>query len=210
MSSSYDETYYERGVQAGISGYQNYRWLPEQTMAMCEAMVKHLNISNQDTILDFGCAKGFLVKAFTRLGFECYGLDVSEYAISNADEEIKQKLSLIRSDVGTSLSELPEIDIIICKDVLEHVPYDELPKMVDCFFQKSKKLFVVVPLAKDGKYIIPEYEKDITHIVREDVGWWTKLFENSGYKVRAELKVGGVKDNWSHFEDGNGFFFCER
>jgi hypothetical protein len=90
------------------------------------------------------------------------------------------------------------------------VPYNELPQLINCFHQKSKKLFVVVPLAKDGKYIIPEYEKDITHVVRENMSWWTKLLENSGYKVRAELKVEGVKDNWSHFEDGNGFFFCER
>ena len=40
------------------------------------------------TVLDVGCACGHLVKALRNLGIEAYGVDVSEYALENADESI--------------------------------------------------------------------------------------------------------------------------
>ena len=42
--------------------------------------------------MDIGCAKGFLVLAFRNLSIEAYGVDISEYAISNAPNEVKQYL----------------------------------------------------------------------------------------------------------------------
>lgn len=50
------------------------------------------NTYNPKRILDVGCAKGFLVKALTDLGVEAYGVDVSEYAISNAPADIRPNL----------------------------------------------------------------------------------------------------------------------
>ena len=47
---------------------------------------------NPKTVLDIGCAKGFLVLAFRNLSVEAYGVDISEYAISNAPNEVKQYL----------------------------------------------------------------------------------------------------------------------
>ena len=38
-------------------------------------------------VLDVGCAKGFLVKDFLDLGIDAYGLDISEYALKNCEEE---------------------------------------------------------------------------------------------------------------------------
>ena len=32
------------------------------------------------------------------------------------------------------------------------------------------------------KYIIPSYEKDITHIIREDMSWWLERFKKAGFK----------------------------
>ena len=67
MSSNnvFDEDYFERGVQLGISGYTNYRWIPELTLPLCETMARYLGISKDDRILDFGCAKGYIVRALT-------------------------------------------------------------------------------------------------------------------------------------------------
>lgn len=50
------------------------------------------NYFHPKRILDVGCAKGFLVKAFNEKGIETYGVDVNEYAVSNAPVEIKSKL----------------------------------------------------------------------------------------------------------------------
>ena len=59
----YDKNYYECGIESGKSLYTNYRWMPELTIPMCSRMIEHLKISSRDKILDFGCAKGYSVKA---------------------------------------------------------------------------------------------------------------------------------------------------
>ena len=45
-----------------------------------------------ETVLDIGCAYGELVKGLTNLGVEAYGIDGSDYAISNSDPTIRSKL----------------------------------------------------------------------------------------------------------------------
>ena len=41
------------------------------------------------TVLDAGCAMGFLVEALRRRGVEAYGVDISEYAIARVVPEIR-------------------------------------------------------------------------------------------------------------------------
>ena len=45
--SNYSEDYYERGIELGISGYSNYRWIPELTIPMCYEMINILNIKDR-------------------------------------------------------------------------------------------------------------------------------------------------------------------
>ena len=94
--NSYNKDYYENGLIKGISGYQNYRWIPELTIPMAYHLIQNLPISNNQRILDYGCAKGYLVKALRLLGFDAYGVDVSEYAIDNVDSDIRKFCSLIK------------------------------------------------------------------------------------------------------------------
>ena len=84
MTHKYDEDYFERGVETGKSLYSNYRWIPELTIPICAELIMQLKIGPEDTILDFGCAKGFIVKALRLLHREAYGVDISEYAIKQA------------------------------------------------------------------------------------------------------------------------------
>ena len=54
-------------------------------------MAKHYGIKSGDKIMDIGCGKGYLLYEFTQAvpGVEVAGLDISEYAIENAKEEVK-------------------------------------------------------------------------------------------------------------------------
>lgn len=47
---------------------------------------------NPKTALDVGCSMGELTKSLDELGIESYGIDGSEYALSQADKSIKEKL----------------------------------------------------------------------------------------------------------------------
>jgi SAM-dependent methyltransferase len=205
MKNLYNEDYFERGIKAGVSCYENYRWIQEETIDMCKAVISFASIDTKDTILDFGCAKGFLVKAFLTLGYDCRGVDISDYAISECDPYVKDRVKILKNNEVIE----DQFDVIISKDVLEHITYERIESLVKNFREKSKKLVVVVPLAENGKYVAPEYELDITHIIREDIVWWENLFKNSGFNVvSGSYKVKGIKDKWSQYERSNGFFVC--
>lgn len=207
-SPPFDESYYERGIQDGISLYTNYRWIPELTIPMAHHLVRQLNIHDGQTVLDFGCAKGFTVKALRLLGLEAYGVDISDYAISQAPEDVRPWLKKIDEDSpipvlkeGASL-----YSWIIAKDVLEHIPYDKIKPTLTKLHQACKELFVIVPLGQDGKFIIPAYELDKTHVIREGIGWWKSQLYDVGFKnVASTYRFEHVKENWSHWPHGNGF-----
>lgn len=197
----YDEDYFLRGRETGKSLYENYRWMPELTTRMVEAIIAHLGIKRKDSVLDFGCARGYVVKAFRRLGYEAFGVDISEWAIKNADEEVKPFLNWSEN----SPPALPEeFDWIIAKDVLEHIP--EVCQAVEYLMDAAKVgVFAVVPLAHGDRYDVEEYELDVTHVHRHPLRWWVGQFHRPGRSVEGRYRVNGIKDNYAHCPTGNGF-----
>lgn len=76
--------------------YGGYRYMEGRWEKVARAMVEHYDIKPGDKILDVGCGKGFLLYDFTKVvpDLELHGIDVSEYAIANAKEEIKDRLQV--------------------------------------------------------------------------------------------------------------------
>lgn len=204
----YDENYFIYGQRSGKSLYDNYRWLPDLTIPMCQAITKHCRVTPRANILDFGCARGYIVKALRHLGYNARGVDISEWAIRNADEEVKPFVQCTKDAPPFTEG---EFDWIIAKDVLEHVEYVSLT-IDDLMNVAAKGLFVVVPLTRHdhGRYVIEEYEKDITHKQRMPLSTWVKMFLRDGWSVEASYRVKGVKDNYAHHIMGNGFLTCRR
>lgn len=208
--SVYDESYFLRGRETGKSLYENYRWMPSLTTRMVQAIVEHLDICRGDRILDFGCARGYVVKVLRRMGYDAYGVDISEWAIRNADGEVRPYVNL--SVNGPSL--LPrEFDWVIAKDVLEHVP--NCAATVNYLMDAARiGVFAVVPLSAedDAPYVVPEYELDVTHLHRLTLPTWAQLFTQPGWECDAVNRVVGVKDNYwkPGWEDANGFITARR
>lgn len=210
MKNLYDKDYFENGIESGLSCYVNYRWLPEQSIAMCESMADFMDLKKDYKILDYGCAKGFTVKALCSLGYNCYGADISSYAVDTADSEISNRISLLELDKINTWFQENKFDAIICKDVLEHIPYENMDQLLTNFRNSSNKLFIIVPLAENGVYVAPEYEKDVTHIIREDIEWWVNKLIKNGFNVeKSTYRVTGIKDNWSQYPKANAFILCE-
>jgi len=88
----FNKDYYENGISSGLSLYTNYKWMPDLTIPMAFRIIEILNIKERDSILDFGCAKGYMVKSFRMLYRDAYGVDISDYAISNCDKEVENYL----------------------------------------------------------------------------------------------------------------------
>lgn len=200
----FDEKYFEDGVRHRVSAYENYRWMPERTIREASSIINNIKF---DTVLDYGCAKGFMVYALRLLGKEAYGADVSEYAITNCHPSVKDYLQVIENTEQLTGG----WDLIIAKDVLEHIPKDVIPSVLSELRRRCKILFVAVPLGDGKRYRIREYEMDVTHIVREPEEWWLKTIVEAGFKIKYfDYEFGHMKENWTeNHPHGNAFIVAE-
>ncbi len=212
MSTSHNENkfnkdYYENGIKAGVSCYEKYRWLPESTILAAKAYISYLNIKDNDTVLDFGCAKGFYVKALRILNINTKGCDISNYAIENCDNEIKEYVKLCSLENPIPYDE--KFDFIIAKDVLEHMNLDQVDNFLNVTKKHiNKKMLIIVPLADNGKYRIQSDEMDVTHIIRFDKSEWERLFIENGWKIsKSEYHIPDVKEKqYQENNKGTGVF----
>lgn len=122
LARKWDKDYWDGDRKTGYGGYHyDGRW-----RAVADEMVRHYGLRAGHQILDVGCGKAFLLYEFTRAcpGVEVVGLDISEYALANAKEEVKPFLR-----AGTA-AELPfadrSFDLVISINTLHNLYCYEL------------------------------------------------------------------------------------
>jgi len=208
----YDEKYYESGVENCVSGYQNYRWIPEVSLKIVHHLIVELDLNPNLAILDYGCAKGFLVKAFHIFGYsQAFGVDISKYAIDNSDSLVKSKCFHIERVEDVSRFAPPTgFDLVILKDVLEHIPEGEITFILRWLRKNCERIFIAVPLGIDdvsNRFVIPAYHNDVTHITIKSRDFWLKTLQNSGWSILdVTFNFPGIKSNWTMlYPDGNLF-----
>ena len=82
--------YYDGPRFLGYGGYNknDCHWIN-----IAEELIKIFKLEDSMSVLDIGCAKGYLVEAFSNLNFEkTYGIDTSSYAINTSETNIKDRL----------------------------------------------------------------------------------------------------------------------
>jgi len=200
----FDEEYFEKGISTGKSLYEGFNWMPGRSIMEAQAVINALKLQGNESVLDFGCAKGFFVKAMRLLGYDACGLDISKYAIEHGDTETQPYLFL--DHVGEKF-----FDVGFCKDVLEHTLI--LLPVLKQMASLAHKWLVIVPLGDKGKYRISDYFLDRTHIIAENEEWWIRAFRNAGFKISwVGYEVPGIKENWTKrtgYEKGNLFLLME-
>lgn len=184
-NSYYDEDYYIYGVQSGKSNYQDYRWIPELSFGQADVIQKQLSLSKKEVLVDFGAAMGYLVRAFNEIGYNMYGIDLSEYAVSKA-EKYKEKLFC-----DSSLKCLPfeHVDWIISMNTLEHLTINQLHALLSEAQALSAGIFALVPISKydGGYYISKKSNQDPSHILRRTPKWWELTFSHYFDQVKIFL-----------------------
>lgn len=171
MQEIYDKDYFENGIATKKSNYKDYSW--ERLGSYFQATAKHIvKCFNPQTVLDVGTAKGFLPYALSELGVESYGIDVSEYAITNAKGDVR---------FGTAQDiEHPTngVDIVTAFDVMEHISEKEVPKVCSELLRVVKKYVVVRVPTKEEKGDLDAYHETI-----KPKEWWEKQFAKQGGKI---------------------------
>jgi hypothetical protein len=201
----FDQDYFEDGVQKGISCYEHYHWMPQRSFREALAYIDYLKLDKDSCVLEFGCSKGFLIRALRELEIRADGCDISKYALSFAPGGCwdcgEEPWGLYRNFYTH----------IICKDVFEHLNPKQLAETLRNLANLAPTMMCIVPIGDNGKYRIPEYHKDVTHYIAEDEVWWTCMFSYNGWKVMQHCKhVPGIKDNWMDVPGGNHVFLLEK
>ena len=90
ISKMFGQEYWDGDRKYGYGGHSyDGRWRP-----VAEKMAEYYGLGPSDKVLDVGCGKGYLLYELTQVvpGIEVAGLDISQYAVENAKEEIKPYL----------------------------------------------------------------------------------------------------------------------
>ncbi|MFA5785537.1 MAG: methyltransferase domain-containing protein [Actinomycetota bacterium] len=111
MPEVYDAFYY--ATSCGRPYRRDEEWLAFFGR-MADRIIQDLN---PRTVMDAGCAHGFLVEALRDRGVEAYGVDASAYAIGQVRPDVSQYCT-----IGSLLGPFPQTyDLIVCIEVVEHL-----------------------------------------------------------------------------------------
>jgi ribosomal protein L11 methylase PrmA len=212
--SFFDRDYFQNGLSSGKSLYESYRWRPSLTRPLAIGIQNFAGIETGDTVVDFGCARGYLVRTLLENGINAYGIDVSPFAINNSDPLVRARLQLIENNLlGECFNNLGinRAEIVIAKDVFEHIPPNQLKKLLIQLRTHAKRLYVLVPLGDEGVYRISDYEEDKSHIIAENESWWANIFESNKFRIlKFAHQVQNVKTHALKLHpQGNGHFLLE-
>ena len=176
--SNYHKGYWEDGDG---SNYHSYGFDPGWPVI---ASVVRQFLNPGATAYEVACAKGYLVKTLLHFGFNAYGIDISDYAISKADADVANRLQVANA---VSLP-WPEdtADIILSMEFFEHVPEDEVDIVLSEKMRVLKdggimmmKINIIVP-ESNPHYSSHENDCDVTHYTIKDRDWWENKFVNAG------------------------------
>jgi SAM-dependent methyltransferase len=112
--ADYGAAYYSNYWGGGGPYERNERWL-KFFGDIADGIIRDFHPTS---VLDAGCAMGFLVEELRKRGVDASGIDISDYAISQVDESAAAHCSV------ASLTEplRQRYDLITCIEVLEHLP----------------------------------------------------------------------------------------
>lgn len=123
---------------------------------------------NPQSVLDAGCAKGFLVEGFRQIGVNAWGIDISAYAIGEVHPNAQAFCS-----VGSIADPLPQkYDLIINIEVVEHMPPEEANRAIENLCCYSDNILISTS---------PFDFKEITHINVHPPDFWVRAFARHNF-----------------------------
>ncbi len=115
------------------NGYGGFNYNPKYWGKVVEDFKNYWQLSKNSSVLDVGCAKGFMIYDFLQLipGLKIYGIDVSSYAIENSKNEVSQLLKIASADnlpfkdnsfdYVISINTIHNLDKSGCKKALQEI-----------------------------------------------------------------------------------------
>lgn len=166
----YGRYYYRH--DCGVPYERNSYWL-EFFGKVADNIVRDLRPAK---VLDAGCAMGFLVEALRERGVDAWGIDVSEYAISQVHESVQDYCEI------RSLAEpiAGSYDLIVSIEVLEHIPPAETSAAIANICAATERLLLSTT---------PDDYGEATHLNVQPPEAWSAMLAQEGFVRDVERDV---------------------
>jgi len=164
------------------NGYGGFNYMPRFWQPVIPTFQEYWNLTSNSSLLDVGCAKGFMLYDLTLLipNITVSGIDISEYAIDNAVEEIKPFVSVANA---TSLPyEDNSFDVVISINTVHNLEREECAKALQEIERVSRgKSFITVDAYRNEEEKRRMFDWNLTAKTIMSVEEWEMFFKEIGY-----------------------------
>jgi SAM-dependent methyltransferase len=110
------------------NGYGGFKYDPKFWSPVVPSFQKHFSLNSKSSVLDVGCAKGFMIYDLSRLipGITVKGIDISEYAVENALTEVKENIEV--ADAKDLPFDDNSFDVVISINTVHNLEINECGK----------------------------------------------------------------------------------
>tara|TARA_Y100000766_G_scaffold172085_1_gene147721 strand:+ start:231 stop:884 length:654 start_codon:yes stop_codon:yes gene_type:complete len=163
-------------------GYGGFSYNPKFWTNVVVDFVDYYDLKDNSSILDVGCGKGFMLYDFKKFNksFKLKGIDISQYAIKNSMNEVKEDL-LVGSadklpfndnsfDLVISINTIHNLDELNCAESLREI---------ERVSKKSK--YITVDAYRDDEEKKRMYAWNLTAKTIKHVDEWKSFFKETGY-----------------------------
>lgn len=179
IARQFGKDFFDGSRSHGYGGfsYNSRFWEP-----VIPSFQRHWSLDKHNSVLDIGCAKGFMIYDLQRLipGIQVFGIDISKYAIENAKQEVKEYCKVASA---TSLPyEDKSIDVSISITTLHNLDEKDLIIALLEIERVSKKgSFITLDAYKNSEEKERMDAWNLTAKTVKHVDDWKILFKDVGY-----------------------------
>ncbi|MDP1743517.1 MAG: class I SAM-dependent methyltransferase [Candidatus Amesbacteria bacterium] len=190
----YDNFHHGIKIQKKVIPSNNFTY--RHTIATLAPLIS----GNKKTILDYGCGVGTIDFYLASKGCSVLGVEMSKKAIDacNASSEAIGVSTLAKFDsINKKISRT--FDIVICSEVIEHVPKDmNLLIKLSKNLKKGGDLVVTTPSVNSPLYrlgLANEFDKRVGHLRRYNSEDLANQIKSIGFKINNQKKEEGILRN---------------
>ena len=180
IARKFGKEFFDGNRLYGYGGYYYHERFWRQTV---KRFRDHYQLKEDASILDVGCAKGFMLHDFKELmpHSSIAGIDVSEYAIQNSIEVVRPFLQVANA------KELPfddhSFDLVISINTVHNLPIGECKQAIMEIERVSREhAFITVDAWRNNKEKIQMLQWNLTALTYMHVKEWEQIFRKTGYQ----------------------------
>ena len=163
-------------------GYGGFNYHPRFWQPVIPTFRNHFNLSADSSVLDVGCAKGFMLHDMAELipGITVKGIDISEYAIENTIESMKHHVQV--ADAKALPFEDNYFDVVISINTVHNLEREECGKALQEIERVSnERSFITVDAYHNNEEKEAMLSWNLTGKTIMHVDEWKIYFDEIGY-----------------------------